>query len=90
VVRPLVPEINAKLFKMTVSASKDWIQQLYVREITKKSPEPDFYKDKNGNIVMTESFHMKRGRCCGNGCLHCPYEPMSERGNTNLNESLRK
>jgi len=92
VVKPLVPEINAKLFKikMTVRASKDWIQQLYVQEITKKSPEPDFYKDKDGNIVMTESFHMKRGRCCGNGCLHCPYEPMSERGNTNLNESLRK
>ena len=75
---------------MTVNASKDWIQQLYVREITKKSPEPDFYKDKQGNIVMTETYHIKRGRCCGNGCLHCPYEPRFERGNTTLNESLRK
>jgi hypothetical protein len=50
---------------MTVRASKDWIQQLYVQETTKKSPEPDFYKDKNGNIVMTESYHIKRGSCCG-------------------------
>ena len=75
---------------MTVSASKDWIQQLYVQEITKKSPEPDFYKDKYGNIVMTESFHIKRGKCCGSGCLHCPYEPNWQRGSKILKESLRK
>ena len=43
---------------MTVNASKDWVQQLYVQETNKKSPEPDFYKDDSGNIVMTESFHM--------------------------------
>jgi hypothetical protein len=75
---------------MTVNASKDWVQQLYVQEINKKSPEPNFYKDENGNIVMTESFLTKRGRCCGSGCKHCPYEPIYERGNTNLKESLRK
>jgi hypothetical protein len=54
---------------MTVRASKDWIQQLYVQETTKKSPEPDFYKDKDGNIVMTESYHINRGSCCGSRCL---------------------
>lgn len=75
---------------MTVNASSDWVQQLYVQEINKKSPEPDFYKDKFGNIVMTESYHLKRGRCCGSGCLHCPYEPKWERGNQNLKESLQK
>jgi hypothetical protein len=37
-------------------------------------------------MVMTENYHMKRGKCCGNGCLHCPYEPRHERGNTNLQE----
>ena len=74
---------------MTVSASKDWVQQLYVQETTKKSPELDFYKDDSGNIVMTESFHMKRGKCCGNNCRHCPYEPLYEKVNTNLKESLR-
>jgi hypothetical protein len=74
---------------MTVNASKDWIQQLYVQEISKKSPEPDFYKDEFGNIVMTESFHIKRGKCCGSGCRHCPYSPVNLRGNTNLKESLR-
>ena len=75
---------------MNVNASKDWIQQLYVQETTKKSPEPDFLEDENGNMVMTESFHIKRGKCCGSGCLHCPYEPRWERGSTNLKESLRK
>ena len=69
---------------MTVNASSDWVQQLYVQEINKESPEPDFYKHKFGNVVMTESYHLKRGRCCGNGCLHCPYEPQHQRGNTNV------
>ena len=74
---------------MKVNVSNDWIQQLYVQETNKKSPEPDFYKDKFGNIVMTESFHVKRGKCCGSGCKHCPYEPIYQKGNTNLKESLR-
>jgi hypothetical protein len=71
---------------MTVNASKDWIQQLYVQETTKKTPEPDFYKDKFGNIVMTESFHIKRGKCCGSGCLHCCYWPPYIKGNEKLKE----
>ena len=73
---------------MTVSASNDWIQQLYVQETTKKSPEPDFYKDENGRFVMTESFHIQRGSCCGSKCKHCPYDPMYDKGNTNIKKSL--
>jgi hypothetical protein len=73
---------------MTISASNDWIQQLYVQETTKKSPEPDFYKDENGKFVMTESFHIKRGSCCGSKCKHCPYEPLYEKGNINIRKSL--
>ena len=73
---------------MTVSASNDWIQQLYVQETTKKSSEPDFYKDENGRFVMTESFHIKRGSCCGSKCKHCPYDPMYDKGNTNIKKSL--
>ena len=75
---------------MTVSASNDWIQQLYVQETTKKSPEPDFYKDENGRFVMTESFHIKRGSCCGSKCKHCPYEPLYEKGSTNIRKSLQR
>jgi len=73
---------------MTVSASNDWIQQLYVQEKTKKSPEPDFYKDENDRFVMTESFHIKRGSCCGSKCKHCPYEPKYQKGTQQIQKSL--
>ena len=34
----------------------------------------DFYYNADGYIVLTEKFHLKKGFCCGNGCLHCPYD----------------
>lgn len=33
----------------------------------------DFYYNEAGLMVLTEKYHVKRGYCCGNGCLHCPY-----------------
>jgi hypothetical protein len=33
----------------------------------------DFYFNENGLMVLTESYLKERGYCCGNGCLHCPY-----------------
>jgi Family of unknown function (DUF5522) len=33
----------------------------------------DFYYNQKGYIVLTEKFHLEKGSCCGNGCLHCPY-----------------
>ena len=33
----------------------------------------DFYQNENGYTVLTEKYLLKRGFCCGNGCLHCPY-----------------
>lgn len=36
--------------------------------------EPDdFYTTKEGYIVFTEKYLLKRGYCCQNGCKHCPY-----------------
>ncbi|VDK86247.1 unnamed protein product [Litomosoides sigmodontis] len=33
------------------------------------------YKDpKGGFLVMTVSQHLLRGKCCGSGCRHCPYQ----------------
>lgn len=32
-----------------------------------------FYYNKNNYVVFTEKYHLQRGYCCGNGCLHCPY-----------------
>lgn len=34
--------------------------------------QEDFYME-DGNVVFTEAYHLKRGKCCGSGCRHCPY-----------------
>jgi hypothetical protein len=33
----------------------------------------DFYYSEEGYLVFTESYLLKRGYCCQNGCRHCPY-----------------
>ena len=33
----------------------------------------DFYI-KNGLVIFTKEYHLKRGYCCKNGCKHCPYK----------------
>ncbi|MDB5257050.1 MAG: hypothetical protein JWM14_1745 [Chitinophagaceae bacterium] len=38
-----------------------------------EKPQPDFYIE-NGLYVFTESYHLKRGTCCQNGCRHCPWK----------------
>lgn len=43
---------------------------------TKKKKEEKtelFYFNEEGLMVFTREFHLKRGYCCKNGCLHCPY-----------------
>jgi hypothetical protein len=69
---------------MMQPASKDWIQQQFVREFGNKLLPTDFYYNDNGQMVMTESYHQRRGSCCGNKCKHCPYEPLHQKGNTKL------
>ncbi|HEX7730559.1 MAG TPA: DUF5522 domain-containing protein [Terracidiphilus sp.] len=36
-------------------------------------PAPEDYYMENGLMVFTETYHLKRGSCCGSGCRHCPY-----------------
>ena len=47
----------------------------------------DYNLDKNGQIVMTKSYHLKRGHCCQSGCLNCPYG-YSEKVNPNIPQEL--
>lgn len=55
--------------------SQDWIFQQYIKELSKPKLQPtDFYYDKDGKMVMTEEYHKRRGKCCNNGCKHCPYK----------------
>ena len=71
--------------------SEDWIFQEYIKKtmLTKHDPK-DFYFDENGKMVMTESYHIKRGSCCGNGCRHCCYSPPFQKGNTLLIKNLNE
>jgi hypothetical protein len=34
----------------------------------------DFYYNESGYMVLTEKYHLTKGYCCGNGCLHCPFD----------------
>ena len=34
----------------------------------------DFYYNKEGLVVLTSGYHLKRGQCCGSACIHCPYK----------------
>jgi len=38
------------------------------------------YYIKDGNLIMTKSYHIKRGQCCGNNCKHCPFNPRYTKG----------
>tara|TARA_B100001287_G_scaffold225876_1_gene195487 strand:+ start:11594 stop:11782 length:189 start_codon:yes stop_codon:yes gene_type:complete len=40
----------------------------------KDMDENDYYLSKEGYIVFTEAYHLKRGFCCKSTCKHCPYE----------------
>jgi len=37
----------------------------------------DYYINQDGYVVLTEKYHLEKGSCCGNGCLHCPYNYQS-------------
>ena len=43
----------------------------------------DYYLEK-GQIIMTESYLKKRGKCCGSGCRHCPFSPSHLKGTIEL------
>lgn len=34
----------------------------------------DYYLNKDGLMVFTAAYHLKRGYCCKNKCKHCPWK----------------
>lgn len=36
--------------------------------------DDEFYVNEDGLYVFTAEYLLTRGYCCGNGCLHCPYD----------------
>ena len=49
----------------------------------------DYYLEK-GQIILTESYLKRRGKCCGSGCRHCAFTPSHLKGSTELKEYLKK
>ncbi len=49
----------------------------------------DFYYNESGFVVLTAEYHLDKGFCCGNGCLHCPFDyinvPEPKRSQLRLN-----
>jgi len=39
----------------------------------------EYYYSKEGYIIFTEKYLLKRGYCCENGCRHCPYQKNNEK-----------
>ena len=57
-------------------STKDWIYDLHVKETMgykNKLMAEDFYYE-DGKMVLTEHYHLRRGKCCDNDCRHCPYK----------------
>jgi hypothetical protein len=47
------------------------------------------YYMENGFMVLTEIFHIQRGRCCGNKCRHCPYTDPTTKGNISIKDQFK-
>jgi len=50
----------------------------------------DYTMSLQGFRIMTELYLVKRGYCCSNGCLNCPYSPKAVKGNRKLRPELQK
>jgi hypothetical protein len=44
----------------------------------------DFYINEEGLLVFTREYHLKRGVCCGSGCLNCPFDHINVSNKTIL------
>ena len=41
-------------------------------------------------VVFTALYHIERGECCGNKCVHCPYTPKHKEKSVDLAEEFIK
>lgn len=54
----------------------------------KAETNEDFYFNSEGLLVFSEQYHLKRGTCCGMGCLHCPYNHINVKDKSKLKTAL--
>jgi len=53
----------------------------------------DYYINEDGNFVFTRQYHLTRGYCCKNKCLHCPWDygkPVTHDENDDLKDGFRQ
>ncbi len=53
-------------------------QNKRLQALSNFTKDVDYYYNDKGLMVLTEHYLRKRGYCCKNGCLHCPYKNISE------------
>jgi len=59
----------------------------HAQEVPVKSYKEGIHYYMDGErVVFTALFHLERGQCCGNGCLHCPFDPKHKKGNINVQD----
>jgi hypothetical protein len=51
----------------------------------------DYYINEDGLFVFTKEYHLKRGYCCKNKCLHCPWDfgKVKKRDQDELNNNIK-
>jgi outer membrane usher protein FimD/PapC len=68
-------QTNGLLVCSSCSYPEKDISSNYCKKMRNSTQEvADYYYNEEGYLVFTEAFHLKRGKCCGNKCLHCPYD----------------
>jgi len=78
-----------RIFKRSTSNKSEEALSVTDKEIIKHhqiavEKEEKFYLDpQTGFHVMTSYFHLKRGKCCGSACRHCPYNQINVKDNSN-------
>ncbi|WP_310589192.1 DUF5522 domain-containing protein [Fibrivirga algicola] len=78
-----VPPYTSKPFESTGCCSvESTVNITYLSTMTEDRPkkrkipglaDEDYYMTREGFVVFTANYHLKRGYCCKSGCRHCPY-----------------
>lgn len=74
--RIFINTLYYKSIPMITAPTSEYLTSVDIEEAHSKSCHENnmFYTDPSTSLsVLTESAHLKRGKCCGNMCRHCPY-----------------
>lgn len=63
-------------------------EEIHYREFHQYKLQPDEFYWENGAVVLTETYHLRRGSCCKYGCKNCPYKGQKTcKGNANTDSN---